>query len=116
MQENKMINQKQRRQGQVAIITGGAGDLGAAIARRFVGSGIKSALWDIDIAKAERIAAEIPGAAAYLVDVTDYGVVEAATRQVVEDFGRIDILVNSAGINGPISGLDHRFGHSVIAA
>ena len=97
-----MSLQKQQRQNQVAVITGGAGGLGAAIARRFQRSGIKNALWDIDLVKAQGIAAELPGARAYRVDVTDYAGVEAATQKVVEDFGRIDILVNSAGINGPI--------------
>ncbi len=90
---------------QVAIITGGAGGLGRAIARRFARSNIKSALWDIDLAKTERIADEIPEARAYRVDVTDYAAVEEATQKVVADFGRIDILVNSAGINGPIAPL-----------
>lgn len=93
------------REEQVAIITGGAGGLGSAIARRFARSNIKSALWDIDLAKTGRIATEIPGARAYRVDVTDYGAVEEATQKVVDDFGRIDILVNSAGINGPIAPL-----------
>ena len=39
------------------------------------------------------------------MDVTDYAAVEEATQKVVADFGRIDILVNSAGINGPIAPL-----------
>ena len=90
---------------QVAIITGGAGGLGRAIAKRFARSNIKSALWDIDLARTERIATEIPEARAYRVDVTDYAAVEEATQKVVDDFGRIDILVNSAGINGPIAPL-----------
>lgn len=99
------MTESTQQQGRIAVITGGAGDLGAAIARRFARDGIKSALWDIDLPKAERIASEIPGARAYRVDVTDYDAVEEATRKVVEDFGRIDILVNSAGINGPIAPL-----------
>ena len=100
-----MKSEKRTREGQVAIITGGAGGLGRAIAKRFAKSNIKSALWDIDLSKTERIAAEIPEARAYRVDVTDYGAVEEATQKVVDDFGRIDILVNSAGINGPITPL-----------
>jgi 3-oxoacyl-[acyl-carrier protein] reductase len=90
---------------RIAVITGGAGGLGEAIARRFAGDGIKSALWDIDLDKAERIAGEIAGAHAYRVDVTDYAAVEEAARGVVADFGKIDILVNSAGANGPIAPL-----------
>ncbi len=94
-----------RQQQRVAVITGGAGDLGAAIARRLARDGVKSALWDIDLTKAERIASQIHGARAYCVDVTDYKIVEDATHKVVADFGKIDILVNSAGINGPIAPL-----------
>ncbi len=89
----------------VAVITGGAGGLGIAIARRLARSRVVSALWDIDGAKAAAAAAALPGARAYAVDVTDYAAVEAATTAVVRDFGRIDILVNSAGINGPIAAL-----------
>ena len=88
-----------------AIVTGGAGGLGAAIARRFARAGIPSALWDIDLARASAVAAGIAGARAYQVDVTDYAAVEAATAAVVRDFGRIDILVNGAGANGPIAPL-----------
>lgn len=90
---------------RVAVITGGAGGLGAAIAHRLARSGVVSALWDIDLAKAAAVAAGLPGARAYRVDVTDYDAVEAATVAVVRDFGRIDILVNNAGANGPIAPL-----------
>lgn len=90
---------------RVAVITGGAGGLGLAIARRLARAGVVSALWDIDGAKATASAATLPGARAYAVDVTDYGAVEAATAAVLRDFGRIDILVNSAGNNGPIAPL-----------
>jgi NAD(P)-dependent dehydrogenase (short-subunit alcohol dehydrogenase family) len=91
--------------GGVAVITGGAGGLGAAIARRLARSGIVSALWDVDLARASAVAAGLPGARAYAVDVTDYAAVEAATAAVVRDFGRIDVLVNNAGANGPIAPL-----------
>lgn len=90
---------------RVAVVTGGAGGLGAAIARRMARDGIGSALWDIDAAKVASVAASVPNARGYRVDVTDYAAVVAATRDVVRDFGRIDILVNSAGINGPIAPL-----------
>jgi len=90
---------------QVAVITGGAGGIGKAIADRLARSGVVSALWDIDLAKAAPVAEALPGARAYAVDVTDYASVESATAAVVRDFGRIDILVNSAGTNGPIAPL-----------
>lgn len=90
---------------RVAVVTGGAGGLGEAIARRMARGGIVSALWDIDGAAAAAVASAIPGARGYGVDVTDYGAVVAATAKVVRDFGRIDILINSAGANGPIAPL-----------
>jgi 3-oxoacyl-[acyl-carrier protein] reductase len=92
-------------QGQVAVITGGAGGLGRAIALRLARSGARIALWDIDPAKAQAVAKELPEARAYAVDVTDYASVTAATEAVARDFGRIDILVNSAGANGPVAPL-----------
>lgn len=90
---------------QVAVVTGGAGGLGRAIAQRLARSGVVSALWDIDLAKAAAVAGTLPGARAYGVDVTDYEAVKSAAEAVVRDFGRIDILVNSAGANGPIAPL-----------
>ncbi len=90
---------------RVAVITGGAGGLGRAIAQRMARAGVASALWDIDLPKTTAAAAELPGARAYRVDVTDYAAVARATEDVVRDFGRIDILVNSAGANGPIAPL-----------
>lgn len=90
---------------RVAVITGGAGGLGAAVARRLARSAVVSALWDIDLERAAALAECLPGARAYFVDVTDYESVKNATDAVVHDFGRIDILVNSAGSNGPIAPL-----------
>lgn len=90
---------------RVAIVTGGARGLGLAIARRMARDGVVCALWDIDLARAEASAATLPGARAWRVDVTDYAAVEAATEQVLRHFGAIDILINSAGANGPIAPL-----------
>lgn len=90
---------------RVAVVTGGAGGLGRAIAARLARDGVRIALWDVDEAKARAAAAPWPAALAYRVDVTDYAAVEAATARTLAQAGRIDILVNSAGINGPIAPL-----------
>ena len=87
--------------GQSAAITGGAQGIGRAIAERFIASGARVALWDADLAFAERTAKELgANARAVGVDVTDYAAVEKARDATLKAFGRIDILVNNAGISG----------------
>jgi 2-dehydro-3-deoxy-L-rhamnonate dehydrogenase (NAD+) len=83
-----------------AVVTGGAQGIGKAVAKRLISSGATVALWDADIAYAEKTAKEI-GAVAFHVDVTNYENVVSATAQTLKTFGRIDILVNNAGIAGP---------------
>ena len=83
--------------GRVAVITGGASGIGAATAELMRRSGAQVAVWDM---------AEGEGSAFYrCVDVSDADQVEAAARATDLAFGRIDILVNSAGIAGPIAPL-----------
>ncbi len=85
-------------QGQVAVITGGAGAIGAATARRFKAAGAEVALLDIDGDKARAAAAALGGAAQGLAcDMTDDASTEAAFARVVETFGGVDILVSNAG-------------------
>jgi len=84
--------------GQIAIITGAAGAIGAATARAFAGAGAEVALLDLDEARARAAAKEIGGAAlAVGCDVTDQGSVRAAFDRVVESFGGVDIVVSNAG-------------------
>ena len=88
--------------GRAAIVTGGAMGIGRAIAERLARSGAKLALWDVDRRAAEEAAMALgQSAAAFAVDVADAEAVEDAARQTAEQFGRIDILVTSAGIAGP---------------
>jgi 2-dehydro-3-deoxy-L-rhamnonate dehydrogenase (NAD+) len=85
----------------VAIVTGGAGGLGWAIARRLHADGMVVALADIDEAAAAGRAAELEGAMGLDVDVSNP---EGATRMiatVVDRWGRLDVLVNNAGVAGP---------------
>ncbi|TMG78536.1 MAG: SDR family oxidoreductase [Betaproteobacteria bacterium] len=73
--------------GRTAVVTGGAQGIGAAIAKRLQGSGAKVAIWDLD--------------ATPRVDVADQASIESAVKRTVAELGKIDVLVNNAGIAGP---------------
>jgi len=85
-----------------AVVTGGAAGIGLAVAQRFAASGARLALWDLD-EKAARAAAAALGAGhvGVGVDVADEASVQRATDATAAAFGRIDVLVCSAGITGP---------------
>jgi 2-dehydro-3-deoxy-L-rhamnonate dehydrogenase (NAD+) len=87
--------------GRVAVITGGASGIGHAIARRIAGSGGTASLWDYDANAAERAAPAAGNAHTATLDVRDFASVERARDATLAALGRIDILVNSAGITGP---------------
>ena len=86
---------------QTAIVTGGAQGIGGAVAIKLAEHGARVALWDQDLALAEKAAQQIGnGAVAIAVDVADWSSVSNAFDATKEAFGRVDILVNSAGIAG----------------
>jgi len=90
--------------GQVAIITGGSKGLGAAIAAGLASAGAITVIASRGLAEAEIVAAEITAgygtrSIPMSVDVTDQVSVETMVESVIAQTGRIDILVNSAGIN-----------------
>ncbi len=85
--------------GRVAVITGGAGGLGQAIARTFHAAGAEVVSFDTDAESNRRLAAELDGSA-FTVDVTDPPATEQATAEVLATWGRIDVLVNTAGLGG----------------
>ena len=88
--------------GRHAVVTGGASGLGYGIAQRLIASGGSVTLWDRDEAAAARAARELgPQAAALGVDVTRQAAVADAVQATLARAGRIDALVNSAGITGP---------------
>jgi 2-dehydro-3-deoxy-L-rhamnonate dehydrogenase (NAD+) len=87
--------------GRVALVTGGARGIGLAIARRLVADGARVALVDLDKSAAERAAGELGDAAIALVaDVTRTADVERAVAAAHARWGRLDIVVNNAGITG----------------
>lgn len=86
--------------GQTAVVTGGAQGIGGAVADRLAEGGARVVLWDIDGTLA-REKAQALGGAAFAVDVADWQSVEQAAAATLREMGRIDILVNSAGIAGP---------------
>jgi NAD(P)-dependent dehydrogenase (short-subunit alcohol dehydrogenase family) len=87
---------------RVCVVTGGSGAIGLAIARRFAASGARIVLWDVNGEAAEAAVQSVGGGLASRVDVTDLQSIEAAASEAHARFGSIDVLVNAAGINGPI--------------
>lgn len=92
------INIKQR----VAVITGGASGIGRQTALTFAEAGAAVAVWDVSEKAGQELAAEIEGmggsAAFFKVNVASQADVEATVAATLERFGRIDILINNAGI------------------
>lgn len=87
--------------GQVAVVTGGAQGIGRAACERFIASGARAVIWDLDQGLAEETAAALGGeTVAVTVDVADEASVAAALRTTLDATGRIDVLVNNAGIAG----------------
>lgn len=87
--------------GQVAVITGGAQGIGRAVAEELRKGGARLVLWDLDGDLAVSAAADIGGdALGMAVDVADWQSVSAARDETLAQAGRIDIVVNSAGIAG----------------
>ena len=84
-------------QGRVAIVTGGAQGIGEACARRFAREGARVVVADVQDARGQALAAEL-GARYQHCDVGDKAQVDAVVAQVMRAHGRIDVLVNNAGI------------------
>jgi NAD(P)-dependent dehydrogenase (short-subunit alcohol dehydrogenase family) len=85
-----------RLNGKVAVVTGGGNGIGAAIGTRMAEEGAAVAVVDVDAAAGEKKA----GASFHLCDVTDEEAVAATLAEVVARHGRLDVLVNNAGVAG----------------
>ena len=94
--------------GRAAVVTGGAQGIGRAVVERLLAGGATVAIWDRDQALAGRTAGELASrgkVVAIGVDVTDFAAVERARAEPVAALGKVDILVNGAGVAGPIAKL-----------
>ena len=86
--------------GRVAVVTGAGQGIGEAIARAFAGEGAKVVVAEFNAPAGERVAAAI-GGLAVATDVTSEPSVKAAIAACDQAFGRLDVLVNNAGVSGP---------------
>ncbi|KQM97269.1 short-chain dehydrogenase [Sphingobium sp. Leaf26] len=96
-----MVSDAIRLDGKVAVITGGAGGIGAATARLMAARGARVAIADIAIDAARALADGLPGAIAVPLDLEDEASIQTMVATVVDHHGRLDILHNNAALLGP---------------
>ena len=91
---------------RTAIVTGGAQGFGLDIAKRFLDSGGKVIIWDIDTKMIEKVIKELdnPNLSSNIVDISNYSEVERNVNEITNR-SNIDILINNAGITGPTATL-----------
>ena len=87
---------------RVAIVTGGAQGFGLAITERFIKSGAKVVIWDIDENEAKKALSKInsENCSNQKVDVTNFQDIQDNIKEVEKEFRKIDIFINNAGMSG----------------
>lgn len=86
-------------EGRVALVTGAAGAIGSAIAQRFEAAGAAVVVADVNLAGAEAVAGRLRRGLSLRVDISDPDSVKAGVAATMDRFGRLDVLVNNAGVN-----------------
>ena len=91
---------------RTALVTGGAQGFGFDIAKRFLESGAKVIIWDIDPKMIEKAVKDLnnPDLKSNIVDVSNFKEVESSIKEIIKN-SNIDILINNAGITGPTASL-----------
>lgn len=89
--------------GQVAIVTGGVRGIGLGIGRRLAQEGCRVVIWDRDVSAFDAERAGFMPADLQRVDVSDFDSVQRAWDATLERVGHVEIMVNNAGINGPVT-------------
>ena len=91
---------------RTALVTGGAQGFGFDIAKRFIESGAKVIIWDIDPKMIEKAVKDLnnPDLTSNIVDVSNFKEVESSVKEITKN-SNIDILINNAGITGPTASL-----------
>ena len=91
---------------RTALVTGGAQGFGLDIAKRFLNSGAKVIIWDIDPKMTEKAQKDLDNTnlSSNIVDVSNYKEVENCAKEITKKTN-IDILINNAGITGPTASL-----------
>jgi len=94
--------------GQIAVVTGGAQGIGAEVVSSLAQRGARVAIWDKDIELARETAAKLgDSCSAFMVEVDAWDSVQLAYQNTVNELGAVSLLVNSAGIAGSNTSVQH---------